>query len=108
MADVCSKRCVDKYDVEKTYPNSITSTVTCLCNIPMYFDNHHRTIQAAIKMTPGKQPKDITMLRIHNTLKLEEIEISENLLPLARSMQELEIIGEPYEWKFNENGDLFE
>jgi hypothetical protein len=38
MADVCSKRAMEKVNIDNTYPNSLTSTVSCLCKIPMYFD----------------------------------------------------------------------
>jgi len=107
MADVCSKRVVQKMDTEATYPNSLTSTVTILSGIPMYFDNHRYTIQAAIKMLPGKTPEEITMIRIKNTLELGEIELSETLLPQAQEMSDLEILGEPRALVFNENGDLF-
>ncbi|MBR1917994.1 MAG: DUF2088 domain-containing protein [Spirochaetales bacterium] len=107
MVDTCSKRVVDKIDIDATYPNSLTSTVTELCKIPMYFDNHRYTIKASIKMVPGKSPEECTMIRIRDTLSLHEIEISENLVPLARKTPGIEILSEPYELCFNENGDLF-
>ncbi len=107
MADVCSKRVVDKMDRDTTYPNSLTSTVTSLCKIPMYFDNHKLTIQAAIKMSAGVEPENITMIRIAHTLALDEILISENLLQEAKRHPDIEIVGEPEEVSFNADGDLF-
>ena len=107
MADVCSKRAVEKMDREVTYPNSLTSTVTILSGIPMYFDNHRYTIQAAIQMMPGKPPEEITMIRIKNTLELGVIEISENLLELAQNTLGLEVISPPTALSFDQNGDLF-
>ena len=107
MADTCSKRVVDKMDRDQTYPNSLTSTVTCLCRIPMYFDTQKLTIQAAIKMTAGVEPEDVTMIRIRDTLSLGEIWISENLIPKAKENPMIEIIGEPEYMDFDENGNLF-
>ncbi len=107
MADTCSKRVVEKMDRDQTYPNSLTSTVTCLCRIPMYFDTQKLTIQAAIKMAAGVEPEDVTMIRIRDTLSLGEIWISENLVPKARENPLIEIIGEPEEMVFNDDGDLF-
>ena len=107
MADTCSKRVVEKMDRDQTYPNSLTSTVTCLCRIPMYFDTQKLTIQAAIKMTAGVEPADVTMIRIRDTLSLGEIWISENLIPKAKENPLIEIIGEPEEMVFNDDGDLF-
>ena len=107
MADTCSKRVIDKMDRDQTYPNSLTSTVTCLCRIPMYFDTQKLTIQAAIKMTAGVEPEDVTMIRIRDTLSLGEIWISENLIPKAKENPMIEIIGEPEYMDFDENGNLF-
>lgn len=107
MADVCSRRVVDKMSRDNTYPNSLTSTVTCLCKIPMYFDNHSYAIKAAIKMTPAKSPGEVTLIRIRDTLAMDTIWISENLLEEARSLEGVEILGEPEEMVFDKEGNLF-
>ena len=64
-------------------------------------------MQAAVKMTPAKAPQDVTMIRIRDTLSLHEIEISENLIPLANATPGMKVVSEPYELTFDENGDLF-
>ena len=107
MADVCAKRVVEKMDRDTTYPNSLTSTVTSLCKIPMYFDNHKLTIQAAIKMSAGVEPEDIEIIRIAHTLALDTFWISENMVERARKHPDIEIVGEPEELEFNAEGDLF-
>lgn len=107
MADVCAKRVVEKMDRDTTYPNSLTSTVTSLCKIPMYFDNHKLTIQAAIKMSAGVEPDEIEMIRIAHTLALDTVWISENMMEQARKHPDIEIVGEPEELEFNAEGDLF-
>jgi len=107
MADVCSKRVVEKMDRDTTYPNSLTSTVTSLCKIPMYFDNHKLTIQAAIKMCAGVEPENITMIRIPHTLSLDTIWISENLLEEAKKHHDVEIIGNSEDMFFDDEGNLF-
>ncbi|MBQ3865144.1 MAG: hypothetical protein II781_04830, partial [Clostridia bacterium] len=107
MADTCSKRVVEKMSRENTYPNSLTSTVTSLCKIPMYFDTQKETIQATIKMTPAKSPEEITMIRIESTLAMDVIQVSENLLPEVRKRDDMEILGEPEELVFDGNDDLF-
>lgn len=107
MADTCSKSAMDKIDIENTYPNSLTSTVTMLGKLPMYFDDHKLTIQATIKMTPGKTPEEITMIRIGSTLALDTIWVSENLIETVKGIPEMEILSEPEELIFNEDGNLF-
>ena len=46
-------------------------------------------------------------MRIHNTLCLDEIEVSESLLPQIQDDSRFEILTEPYSWTFDENGNLF-
>jgi len=107
MADTCSRRVIDKISTENTYPNSLTSTVTMLCKLPMFFEGHKQTIQATIKMVPGVDPKDVTMIRIGSTLAMDTIWISENLLEKAKQIPGLEVLGDAEEMIFDENGDLF-
>lgn len=107
MADVCSRRAAEKVDRDSTYPNSLTSKVPRLCAIPMQFDNHKLTIQAAIKMVPEKRPEEITMIRIRDTLSLDTVWVSENLLPLIDSHENLTLLEGPKEMAFDAAGDLF-
>lgn len=107
MADTCSKRVVDRISRENTYPNSLTSTVTCLCKIPMYFDTQKETIQATIKMTPAKPPEDVTMIRIESTLAMDRIWVSENLLPEVKKREDMVVLGGAEELVFDEKDDLF-
>lgn len=107
MADTCSKRVVDRISRENTYPNSLTSTVTCLCKIPMYFDTQKETIQATIKMTPAKPPQDVTMIRIESTLAMDRIWVSENLLPEVEKREDMIVLGPAEELVFDEKDDLF-
>ena len=58
-------------------------------------------------MTPAKSPDEITMIRIENTLAMDKIWVSENMLPEVRQHTDMEILGEPEELMFDENGDLF-
>lgn len=52
-------------------------------------------------------PVFLQMVRIKDTLHLGEIEISEAMLPEAKALENIEILSEPYELNFNEDGDLF-
>lgn len=107
MADTCSKRVVERMSREATYPNSLTSTVTSLCKIPMYFDTQKETIQATIKMTPGKAPEEITMIRIRDTLSMDTIWVSENLIPAVENMPDMQLLTEPGALQFDADGNLF-
>ena len=107
MADVCSRRAVEKCSLENTYPNSLTSTVAKLCRMPMYFDGHKQTIQAAIKMVPGVEPENVSVIRIRSTMHMDTIWVSENLLETVRQTPNMEILSEPCPMEFDVQGDLF-
>lgn len=107
MADVCSRQAAERVNADMTYPNSLTSKVPCLCAIPMTLDNHRHTIQAAVKMVPDKQPGDVTIIRIRNTLCMSRIEISENLMEEAARQPGMRLCGEAAPWRFDAQGNLF-
>jgi hypothetical protein len=107
MADVCSKRAIEKVNTDNTYPNSLTSTVSSLCKTPMYFDNHEYTIKAAIKMVWNTPPEAVTIIRIRNTLELASIMVSENLIKRVEKTTRMKVVSKPFSLAFDGNGDLF-
>jgi hypothetical protein len=106
-ADFTTRRLVDKMDLEKTYANGLTSTVVAPTKIATTLANDREAIQAAIKTCNILHFHEVKLVRIKNTLELGEIEISEALLEQAKGNPAIEILTEPYEWKFDENGNLF-
>ena len=73
----------------------------------MYFDTQKETIQATIKMTPGKAPEEITMIRIRDTLSMDTIWVSENLIPTVENMPDMQLLTEPEALQFDADGNLF-
>ena len=106
IADFTTKRVFDKFDFEQTYPNSLTSTVTLSVKIPMVLKNDRQAIQAALKTCNQLDKSKITLVRIKNTLCLEEIEASENLLAEVENHKCMEAVGKSYELKFDDYGNL--
>lgn len=107
MADVSTRRLLEKFNFEKTYPNALTCTLTQAVRLPMIMDNQKLAIQAAIKTASGFDKTSIRMVRLSDTLHLSEIYISEAMLPEAEANPDITILEEPSPLKFNENGDLF-
>lgn len=108
IVDFTTQRFFKKMIFEQTYPNSLTSTVPASVKIPMVLKSDKQAIQACIKTSNILNKKDVTMVRIKNTIAMKEIEISENLLNIAKNINNLEIIdSSPYELVFDENGNLF-
>ncbi len=107
MADFTTKRAVNKFRPEQTYPNTLTATLTGGVKIPVTLENDLLAIQASLKTCNLMNYREAGLVRIKNTLSLDEIEVSENLLGLVRNNPNLEIVSLPYMWEFDEKGNLF-
>ena len=105
-ADVVSKRLYDAVDLEKTYPNSITSTALSFSKLPIVMKNDQDTIRLCVKSCTDIDKENPRIIRIKNTLTLGEIWISEAMIPEAMENPNLEILGEAEELPFNDQGNL--
>lgn len=104
-ADVTTQRVLDKADTEQTYPNSLTSCGNQ--HMPMHMKCDKEAIQCAIKISTGIDLNDAKIIRISDTLHVTEIMVSENMLPQVEQTPGLVALGEPEEWPFDEQGDLW-
>jgi hypothetical protein len=105
-ADFTTRRLVEKTDWEATYANGLTSTVCAPTKMAMMLDNDRMAIQAAVKTCNILDYTQVRLVRIKNTLQLGEIEISLPLLEEAKRHPDVEVIGEPYDWAFDQEGNL--
>jgi hypothetical protein len=106
-ADFTTQRLVDKMDLPATYANGLTSTVCAPTKIATTLENQLYTIKAAVKTCNILDYTKCKLVRIQDTLHLGEIEISVNLLEEARQHADIEILSEPYDLKFDLEGNLF-
>ncbi|HEY3425531.1 MAG TPA: lactate racemase domain-containing protein [Negativicutes bacterium] len=106
VADVTTKKFVDSIDLEYTYANSITSTFLNSAKIPIYLNNDFEAIQVALKACPLVTHPNSRVVWIKNTLQLDQIFVSEALLPEIKGKSDLKITGEPKAMEFDKNGNL--
>jgi hypothetical protein len=107
ILDFTTRRAFDKFDFDNTYPNSLTSTVPTSVKIPMVLKSDRQAIQAAIKTCNILKKAEVRLARIRNTVALDEIAVSENLLGEVRANARLAVAGEPFALGFDANGNLF-
>jgi hypothetical protein len=100
MGDFITRKLYEKIDPAKTYPNSLTTTVPAGVRIPMVLDTPELAVRAAVRTSQLPDPSEVTLVRIKNTLDLEEMEVSENLAELVRGHPDMEIISGPYPLEF--------
>ena len=106
-ADVCTKRMFDKCNLENSYVNAITSTIYDGVRLPMILKNDYYAIAACIRGSLGVDREHIRMVHLHNTLDIFKFEISESMLEDAKKNPQIEILSEPRELIFNDEGNLW-
>jgi hypothetical protein len=81
LADVVTRRLVDAIDPVATYVNSIVSTFVERAFIPLTMPSDRDAIVAALASMSLADPTAARVARIRNTLHLDELWLSESLLP---------------------------
>lgn len=95
MADMTTRKAFEAIEWEKGYANALTSTVVNVVKVPMFLETEELAIKAAIKTCNAFELDKVRLVRIHNTLHMKEIWISESLLPEAMGREDIEILSEP-------------
>ena len=106
LADVTTKRLVDKIDYGATYKNCITGISLEKAAVPMYFETDREAIEVAlcsIGLIPAAKSK---IVRIKNTLRLDTAEVSEAYAEMFQRRPDLEIIDGLYPMEFNSENNL--
>ncbi len=106
MADFTTRRLVDKFDHHSTYMNCITGCTPEAARIPVYFDTDRDVMDAALRSLGLVEPEDARIVHIADTLRLEEMEISEAMVAEAEEMPDLTVIGGPHPMAFDPAGNL--
>lgn len=106
LADVVTRRLVDKINFQHTYINNITSAVPEAARIPLIADTDHQALVIALKTCYRVEPPKARVVWIKNTLDLERLWVSEALLAEVRNNPQLEVSGELIDMPFNEDGEL--
>jgi hypothetical protein len=101
MADMTTKAVMNEIKWEKGYANALTSTVIDVIKLPMCLDTQELAVKAAIKTCNAFDLNKVRVVRIKNTLEIDEIWISESMIEEARKNSNLEILSELEELKLD-------
>jgi len=106
LADITTKRLVEKIDYQSTYMNCITSIALEKGAIPIYFETDRKAIEVglgSIGLIPSEKSK---IVRIKNTLLLDEVQVSEVYGKELWGRSDLEILEGPNPMVFDAHGNL--
>ncbi|HIV25170.1 MAG TPA: hypothetical protein IAB71_05190 [Candidatus Scatomonas pullistercoris] len=106
LADITTRNCLNQVDWEGTWVNLTTNTMIDGGKIPMYQNNDFDAIRVAIRTCTKINYDQARVVRIRDTLSLNEFEVSESMRSEMESAADIEILSEPYELKFDDAGYL--
>ncbi|MFT9846313.1 nickel pincer cofactor-dependent isomerase, group 22 [Aneurinibacillus sp. REN35] len=104
LADVTTQRLFSQVDFQKMNENVITSTFLHRAMIPIVMENDREALATAMRASWNVSAEQIRFVRIPNTLHLEYVYVSEALLPELVDRPDIEILSEPQEIAFDEQG----
>lgn len=106
FADVTTQRLVDKIDRASTYMNCITAISLEKAAIPMHFETDRECIEVALGSIGLIPPKRSRIVRIKNTLQLDEVQVSDIYRDEIPRRPDLEILEGPHVLSFDVRGNL--
>ncbi|NWF79708.1 MAG: DUF2088 domain-containing protein [Chloroflexi bacterium] len=100
LADITTARLASKVDFHATYVNVLTAGLVGLCKggLPITLPTGHAAVATAVKVCGRADPAAARLVRIKNTLLLEELLVSPALLPEVAAHPDLELLG-PAPWE---------
>jgi hypothetical protein len=106
LADVCSRRLVDRIDFETMYINTITATYVERGKIPITAPTDRDAIEIGLKTCWVPDRDRVRMAIIRNTRRLDTVWFSEEMRPMLSDRDDLRVSGPPTELRFDSTGRL--
>jgi hypothetical protein len=106
LADLTTQRLADRVERKAMNANVITSTFVERAKVPMVLASDEEALRTAIRCNWGVPPEETRLVRIPNTLHLEYLYVSENMVDEALAHAETEVVGDPETLRFDQEGYL--
>jgi hypothetical protein len=106
LADFTTRRLADRIDWNPTYVNALTACSPRGPKLPPVLDTTREAIGVALSCLGLECPEDARVVRIKNTLRLAEVEVSEAFAKEMAGRTDLAVLGEPAPMAFDAGGSL--
>jgi hypothetical protein len=106
LADFTTSRLVKAMDYRATVINCLTAGYPYGANIPVYLDTDRQVLDAALAIIGTRPPEEGRLLRIRNTLRVEEVDVSEAALAQVPAGVRFEPLGPPRPLAFDAEDNL--
>jgi hypothetical protein len=92
LADFTTLRLVKSMNYRATVVNCLTAGYPEGATLPVHFETDREVIDAALKINGTRSPTEARVIHIANTLRIEEVEISEACLDEPRATEFTEMV----------------
>jgi hypothetical protein len=106
IAEFTNRRTVDAIDWHATYVNCVTAGHPTAAMIPVIYENDREAITAALGTLGLVEPPNAKVIRLLDTLHMEELEVSSACLPNIEDRRDIDIVTGPREFQFDAGGNL--
>ena len=106
LADFTTRRLVEKIDYHATYTNVPATGIYSAGRVPVTLESDRAIIDTVTRRL--KDPEKARIIRIKNTLHLDQFLVTEPLIEEVSRQEQLEICGELIETCFDEKGNMVE
>jgi hypothetical protein len=104
IADFTTRRLYEKLDPQKMFMNGLTANALAAIKIPPFLDTDRQALGVALHSIG--QAEQARLAVVHSTLQLDELWVSEALIPEVEASRNLSIVGEVTDLPFDTAGRL--
>jgi hypothetical protein len=105
-ADLITRKVFSKIDLKLTYTNTITATFLDRARIPMIAETEKEALDIALKTIWNLPGAPARIVVIRNTLKLDELYVSEPIWEEIKDRPDIKAMGEWQNIAFDQNGEM--
>ncbi len=106
MADFTTLKLLKKLDFGAMYTNALTATILGPAKIPLIMESDKQAISIAVMSCINIEQKEPKIVRIKNTVELDEIYISEKLLSEIKDSDVFTVLDDNVVLSFDESNNL--
>ena len=106
LADLTTKRLVNKINYQAMYMNCMTGISIEKAAVPMHFETDQEVMKVGLGSVGLTPPEKSRIVRIKNTLLVDEVEVSEVYGEELKKRSDLEILEGPKPMAFDRQGNL--
>lgn len=106
LSDFTTTRLIRSMNYRATVINCLTAGYPEGAFLPVHFDTDREVIEAALAIIGNRPPEAARVMRVRNTLALEEVEVSEACFAQAKPVTPLTIVEPAHPLIFDSDGNL--